>query len=480
MSAERISAEELDGVRSGLRMANPPDPAALSAEKEMLTALSREGFGQRTRAFLRLSGPGYLQSAMTLGGGTAAASLFAGAAFGYSLLWVAPVAMLLGIVMLSAVSHQTLSTGVRPFEAMRRYAAAPLAYGWAIGALVASIVWHFPQYALGAAVLVDIGEVAGVGDLKPQWMGVIVLIWAIAISLMYGSTPRMMRIYERCLKYMVWGVLLCFGWVVLRTGISDWGALFRGFLAFEIPDEANGVAGLTVVLSGLSAAVGINMVFLFPYSQLARGWGREHRQLARFDLMTGMFLPYALAASLILIATANTIHQSGDFAGTCLAPIDAAQILCPAIGPTVGRIIFDVGILCMALSTITLHMLCCGFVCAEVFGWEVGGWKYRLATLLPTPGVLGPVLWTKLLWIAVPTNIVCGFLLPVVYIGFIRLQASDAYLGADRPRSAKGAAWLLGMIVATLVMIVFLGWFAITRGPGCFEQIGQLLSARGS
>ena len=86
--------------------------------------------------------------------------------------------------------------------------------------------------------------------------GVIVLIWAIAISLMYGSTPRLMRIYERCLKYMVWGVLLCFGWVVVRTGISDWGALFRGFLAFEIPDEANGVAGLTVVLSGLSAAVG--------------------------------------------------------------------------------------------------------------------------------------------------------------------------------------------------------------------------------
>ena len=43
--------------------------------------------------YLKLLGPGYLQSAMTLGGGTASASLFAGAVFGYQLLWVAPVAM---------------------------------------------------------------------------------------------------------------------------------------------------------------------------------------------------------------------------------------------------------------------------------------------------------------------------------------------------------------------------------------------------
>ena len=85
----------------------------------------------RTLGYLRLMGPGYLQSAMTLGGGTAAASLFAGAAFGYSLLWVAPVAMLLGVVMLSAISYQTLSTGVRPYEAMRRYAGEPFFFAHA-------------------------------------------------------------------------------------------------------------------------------------------------------------------------------------------------------------------------------------------------------------------------------------------------------------------------------------------------------------
>jgi hypothetical protein len=40
---------------------------------------------------------------------------------GYSLLWVQPLGMLLGVIMFMAIAYQTLSTGVRPFAAMRRY-----------------------------------------------------------------------------------------------------------------------------------------------------------------------------------------------------------------------------------------------------------------------------------------------------------------------------------------------------------------------
>ena len=58
----------------------------------------------RIVGYLRFMGPGYLQSAMTLGGGSAFAALFGGAAFGYQLLWVAPTAMLLGIIVMSAIA----------------------------------------------------------------------------------------------------------------------------------------------------------------------------------------------------------------------------------------------------------------------------------------------------------------------------------------------------------------------------------------
>ncbi len=453
----------------GLPMATPPNPEVVEREKEKLSALENEGFLTRTLGYLKLIGPGYMQSALTLGGGTAAASLFAGAAFGYQLLWVAPVAMLLGVIMLSAIAHQTLSTGLRPFAAMRRYAGPFFAYGWAIGALLSSIIWHFAQYSLASAVLVDMGDAVSLSF--PPWaMGMVVLAFSITVALMYGASPRWLKVFEISLKAMVWIIILCFGMVVVRTGVSDFGSLVSGFFSFKIPDSAQGVVGSTVVLSGLAAAVGVNMVFLYPYSLQARGWGKEHRSLAKYDLWVGMFIPYVLASSLMVIATANTLH--GEFDGKTLSPVEAAQSLSLVVGPTFGRFIFNLGILAMALSSITLQMLCCGFACSEMFGFKVGGLRYRLALMLPAPGFLGAVFWGDIkIWLAVPTSILCGFLLPIAYLGFIKLQRSREYMGSEQPKGMRGAAWLFGMGAATLVLIVFLGWYAITKGPAYLKGI---------
>ena len=41
-------------------------------------------------------------------------------------------------------------------------------------------------------------------------MGFVVLLWAVALSWLYGTTPHMVRLYEKTLKYIVWGVVVCF------------------------------------------------------------------------------------------------------------------------------------------------------------------------------------------------------------------------------------------------------------------------------
>ena len=403
----------------GLRMASPLDAAALGREREALGALAHRPLPERVRGYLRLLGPGYLQSAMTLGGGTVSSALFAGALFGYQLLWVAPLAMALGLVMLAAVSWQTLSTGQRPWPAMREHAGPFFAWAWAVGALLSSLIWQFPQYALASAVLVDIADLAGWPGVSPILTGGAVLVWAITVSGLYGRSERWVRVYERLLQAMVWGIVLCFGWVVFRSGVTDWGELLRGFFTFQVPGERNGVAAVTLILSGLSAAVGVNMVFLYPYTLLARGWGRAHRELSQFDLLLGMFVPYAIAVSLVVIATANTLHLDPAYEGMRLSPVEAAQVLASGVGPLAGRLVFGVGVLGMALSSITLQMLTCGFVGVELFGLTVGSWRHRMATWLPVPGVLGCVYWSDIaVWVAVPTNIVCGLFLPAAYVGF--------------------------------------------------------------
>ena len=310
--------EEDERWGGGLPMVATPSPEKLAEERKTLVELEHQGFAARTRGYWNFVGPGYMQSALTLGSGSVASALFGGAVFGYRLLWVALVAMLLGMIMLAAVSHQTLSTGLRPLDAMKRYAGAPFAWAWAGGALIACIVWQFPQFSLAGAVAVDMGKVLGL-TLKPWWVGVAVLVWAGGVSMSYGSSARWIRGYEKMLKYMVWMVVVCLGLSVMKTGVNDWGALLRGFYAFEIPGEQNGVRGIDIVLGGLAAAVGVNMVFLYPHSLLAKGWGREHRRLARFDLFTGMVLPFTLATSLLIIATANTLHLDPSFAGKSLS-----------------------------------------------------------------------------------------------------------------------------------------------------------------
>ncbi|MFZ9915446.1 MAG: hypothetical protein ACO3IB_08975, partial [Phycisphaerales bacterium] len=221
-------------------------------------------------------------------------------------------------------------------------------------------------------------------------------------------------------------------------------------------------------------AVGINMTFLYPYSLLARGWGREHREYAKADVAYGMVLPYIAVTTLLVIVAGATL--SAGFSGKSIAPVEAAKSLGSLLGPVWGRVLFDLGLLGMLLTTITLHMVCSGLACAEMFGLRVGSRAYRAATLLPAPGVLGSVFWGSIsVWLAVPTSLIAGALLPLAYIGFIRLQTSRAYLGDDRPRGALATAWLVAMGVGTAVLVGFLAVSAVKDLPQYWERVRALV-----
>ena len=66
------------------------------------------------------------------------------------------------------------------------------------------------------------------------------------------------------------------------------------------------------MIAAAATAVGINMTFLMPYSLLHRGWSKPFRGLARFDLCTGMAIPYILVTSCVVIAAAYAFHAKAD------------------------------------------------------------------------------------------------------------------------------------------------------------------------
>ena len=82
----------------------------------ILREAQEQGGMKKVLTYAKLSGPGWLQGAVTLGGGSLAGALYLGVIAGFGLLWLQPLAMICGIIMLSAIAYVTLSTEKAPSD----------------------------------------------------------------------------------------------------------------------------------------------------------------------------------------------------------------------------------------------------------------------------------------------------------------------------------------------------------------------------
>ncbi|MHC4574684.1 MAG: divalent metal cation transporter [Planctomycetota bacterium] len=465
--------------------------AGIGKDRRLLTAAREKGRLATLGAFVRLSGPGWLQSAITLGGGSLAGSLYLGVLAGASLLWLQPLAMILGIVMLSAISYVALSTGERPFQAINRHVNPVLGWGWAIATLMANLVWALPQFALATAAIRQNLMPAVVGpDAMPEVAGKLVVCGTICLICIivvwfYDTGSWGIKLFEVLLKLMVGVIVVCFFGVVIKLSFAKealgWGTILRGFvpdlglLTAPAKTFAPFIAEVDsrfrrfwidtivgqqrdVMVTAVSAAVGINMTFLLPYSMLRRGWDKTFRGLAIFDLATGLFVPFMLATGCVIIASAAQFHTrpapgflgEKDKPGAAVQPaknlvgkykkltaarlkyelgsdafarltqeekekqvealpaadrkmaamlvkrdaFNLARSLSPLTGDIFAHYVFGIGVIGMGISSIIILMLVNGFVVCEMAGIQPKGRAHRLASLMPCIGVLGPFIWT--------------------------------------------------------------------------------------
>jgi len=490
----------------GLPMTAKWDPQRLAREVAELKELKSQPFLPRAGGYIKRTGPGLLQSAMTLGAGSATASVVAGASFGYKLLWVQPVAMFLGVMMLAALGNVVLTTGERPYRAFGRQMGMTLVFLWALGTILSSIIWHFPQYGLAAGAARDLGTMANVtsdvsfvqmpdgtyvtrvdeqtvdlvrGDLEggaaakvttglsqDEWeaavkqakddeskgadqpkaastsiftwggVGLSFLVGAVILAInvftvfSYGSSPRGIKLYEWFLRTVIGLIILMFAIVVVSNFDKiEWTKLGRGFLGLDGIPEYTNPKHITLVLGMLGAAVGINMTFLYPYSLLAKGWGKGHKTLARWDLGMSMFLPFTLVTSLVIIAmTVTGVYPGSDLLRQGIKPVGVAASLSGVLGKDAGRIVFDLGLVAMTCSAISTHMVVCGFTLCEMFHLRYTKARFRLFALAPSIGLLGVV--TKLpFWFPVVASAVCFAMLPIAYLAFLIMNNKRSYIG---------------------------------------------------
>ncbi len=312
--------------------------AKLQSQRELILNAQKKGKMATAGAYMRLSGPGWLQSALTLGGGSLASSMYLGVIGGLAFLWLQPFAMFLGVIMMSAIAYVTLSMGKRPLRAINSEISPVLGWGWLLASMMANLVWSMPQFALATAAIEQ-------NLFTPLFEGrdpftnkliiaPIILLITISIVSIYNIGGRGVKVFETLMKLMVACVVLCFMGVVgllFANGGVELSEVLNGLkpslkTLFEPADSFMALikdfspAGKEfwstlivgeqrdVMLAAAATAVGINMTFLLPYSMLRKGWDRDFRGLAIFDLSTGLFIPFILGTGCVVIAAASQFH----------------------------------------------------------------------------------------------------------------------------------------------------------------------------
>jgi hypothetical protein len=501
---------------------------SLAEEKELLKSVEHAPASKKISTYTKLSGPGWLQGAITLGGGSLAGSLYLGVIGGYQLLWLQPLMMVLGVLMLSVIGYVTLSTGKSPFQAINKHINPVLGWGWLIAAMLANLVWAMPQFSLGTAALQqNLGVFTG--ENGNYLCATALFVIATAVVWMYDSKGA--KYFEIILKVLVGIIVLSFfGVVAVMAGNLDWSAIFKGFIPdFSLLTEPadkfkeiiasssdpeywkNTILGSQRdrMVTAAATAVGINMTFLLPYSMLRKGWGKEHRGLASFDLGIGLFVPFFLATTCVVIASASQFHgkfdeglldsdkatplteklQSGynknlsafqahlkgpkepnetdKQLAAMLVSRDAFQLAGSLEKLTgnkaVSQTIFGIGVVGMAISTIIILMLINGFCLTEAIGAKMGGVIHRTGALLPgITGALGFLfLWSNSdakFWLAVPTSVFGMVLLPIAYFTFFCMINSKELMGDALPKGGKRVALNLAMGLALLAASIGAAW----------------------
>ncbi len=524
-------------------------------DRALLTEAQAQGKRATAKAYIKLSGPGWLQSAITLGGGSLSGALFLGVLAGYTMLWLQLVAVVLGVIMLSAISYVTLSTQERPFAAINRHINPVLGWGWAIASLLASMVWCLPQFSLSTAVVQQnllpglLGPQGFLGDTGGKIV-ICALLLGIALSLVmtYDRKGTGVKVFEKLLKTLVALVVLSFFGVVLKLALTGdglpWGEIFAGFVP-SLSQWNNPAASLLphlelvspefrsfwtdrilsqqrdVMIAAAAAAVGINMTFLLPYSMKARGWDKQFRGLAIFDLSTGMVIPFVLVTACVAIAAASQFHgkpgtgllegnapaglvnqyhglldaRLAAETGGAYASLDAesksvlraampegdrrmaamlvkrdafhlSESLAPLTGSTVANMVFGFGVLGMGVSTIVMLMLISGFVMCEMLGVPQGSKAHRVGILLASVGALGPFVWSgkTAFWLAVPTSIIAMIFLPIAYFTFLLMMNSKRLMGDQMVTGGTRVVWNTLMGIATVGALIAASWSIWDKG----------------
>ena len=400
------------------------------------------GGTSRFRRFLAFIGPGYLVAVGYMDPGNWATSLAGGAAFGYTLLFVALLSNIMAILLQSLCARLAVASGRDLAQACRdafpKWMSVPL--------------WIFAELAI---IATDLAEVIG-GAIAlnllfglPLFIGGLV-IGAISTVMLWFQGGKTQTTFERIIIVML--LIITFGFIAgLFVAPPNPGEVVKGMIP-----RFQGVDSVLMAASILGATVMPHAIYLHSTLVNDHYAGGEKPSIktqlrgSKIDVAWALLLAGTVNLAMLVLA-ANSLH---GMSGT--DSIDGAQrAITQVLGPVIGTI-FSIGLLASSLSSTSVGTYAGSEIMHGLLHVNAPMWACRVVTLVPALIVL---------WFAKdPTQalvigqVVLSIGIPFAVIPLMRYTHNKELMGKWADGTVKHVIFMIvvALIVALNVLLIVL------------------------
>lgn len=353
---------------------------AVPAMRYLLTLATKRRvcFHRSVKKLLQSIGPAIIVAAVVLGPGSITTSTKVGAAFGYEMIWLMLIllVLLIGVASLAAWLGATLE---RPLCRELSAHLGPWA-GWVIGIAFFLIVAGF-QSSNNMAVVAGIEPLLGDGVKFPDWATILALVVvnAIIIAVLFSSSDLYKQV-ERIMKVFVLLMVLAF-LVNFFWAKPSFGDAFAGVVPdFSVfGDKGNAILLMGLIGTTFSVAGG----FYQGYLVREKGWGPDEVKKGFRDTVIGMCVLVGVTLVIMMTSAASFHGKVGPDELSDAGKMSAQ--LKSAFGPAASYI-FCFGFLAGAFSSFLVNAMIGGHVFSD--GMGLGSTLKGKSTLWATTAAL--------------------------------------------------------------------------------------------
>jgi manganese transport protein len=414
-------------------MANLSMSLSDRAERAIRDRLSGKPLG-RLATMVLFTGPAVVASIAYIDPGNFATNVQAGAAYGYSLLWVVLVANVVAMLFQALAAKLGMVTGRNLAEHCRDQFPAPVVWTmWAVSeiAAMATDLAEFVGGAIGFALLFHLPLMVGM-----------VAVAAITYALL-GLERRGFRPLELAIGALVAVIGVCYLAEMFIAPV-DWGAAAVGSVTPKLADPQ----ALTIAIGVIGATVMPHAIYLHSALTQARPAPLDDEERATLLKFSNREVLAALTAAGLVNMAMVAMSAAAFHAGhRDVAEIETAyHTLTPLLGASAAGI-FLASLLASGVSSSVVGTMAGQVIMQGFLRVSVPVWLRRLVTMVPAFVVVA--LGVNATRALVMSQVVLSFALPLPMIALILFTRRRDLMG----RFANGALMQTAAIAATVVIV---------------------------